>query len=70
MGEIANLIIEGDVCQYCMCELGIGPGYPRSCRSCAVPPRTTSVQPMTTCPHCKKSVKLVGLQQHIKAKHP
>lgn len=35
MGEISDLIINGDLCQYCMCGLGSGQGYPRSCSVCS-----------------------------------
>ncbi len=35
MGEIADLMINGDICQICSMELGEGDGYPRSCAGCA-----------------------------------
>lgn len=34
MGEQADLILNGDVCQVCGEEMGDGDGYPRSCSSC------------------------------------
>lgn len=34
MGEYADMMLEGDSCQYCGEYLGGGDGYPRSCRSC------------------------------------
>lgn len=35
MGEIADSMIEGEMCQYCGVYLdGDRPGYPRSCSSC------------------------------------
>jgi len=37
MGEIAELIVEGVVCQYCMLPFednGEGCGYPRTCEDC------------------------------------
>lgn len=34
MGEQAELLINGDVCEGCGEEMGDGPGYPRRCSSC------------------------------------
>jgi hypothetical protein len=35
MGEIADLMIEGEICEGCGCELGgEAPGYPRRCSGC------------------------------------
>lgn len=34
MGEIAELMINGDICEGCGCELGEGDGYPRRCEGC------------------------------------
>jgi len=35
MGQIAEDIIDGSICQYCLCWLGDGsPGFPRTCDEC------------------------------------
>jgi len=34
MGEQADLMINGDICELCGCELGEGEGYPRRCNGC------------------------------------
>lgn len=35
MGEMADLIIDGDVCQVCGCNFeDSGAGYPRTCTGC------------------------------------
>lgn len=34
MGEQADLILNGDVCEGCGEEMGDGPGYPRRCSYC------------------------------------
>lgn len=37
MGEIAEMMIDGDMCQFCGEYLGDGDGYPRSCEYCYDP---------------------------------
>ena len=35
MGEISELMVNGDICDLCGVELlGEGPGYPRRCLAC------------------------------------
>lgn len=34
MGEIADLMLDGAICQTCGMELGDACGYPRTCRAC------------------------------------
>lgn len=34
MGEIANAVINGDMCELCGVYLGEGDGYPRLCNDC------------------------------------
>lgn len=34
MGEIADMIVNGDMCEGCGVWLGEGDGYPRRCDSC------------------------------------
>ena len=34
MGDIADAILEGELCQYCGEHTGISPGYPVSCSGC------------------------------------
>lgn len=52
MGEIADLMIEGEICEGCGCELdGEAPGFPRRCRGCGgnsrdfIPSGRTSARP-------------------------
>lgn len=35
MGEIAEMMLDGDMCQYCGVWVGGGDGYPQSCAGCA-----------------------------------
>jgi len=36
MGDIADMVLDGVLCQYCgaLMEDEAGPGYPRTCRDC------------------------------------
>jgi hypothetical protein len=85
MGEVADMMINGDMCEGCGGFLGGGDGHPRRCSYCmaeelgtrpAIKIETTTRdgQPISrpskiNCPHCRKLVKIVGLKQHIKAVH-
>ena len=74
MGEIADLTIDGDVGQTCLCELGPGDGYPRSCRACRPKGErklfALADKAKAICPICGKKVALEGLVQHTNAVHP
>lgn len=39
MGEMADMVLDGDVCQSCGEYIGEGMGFPRSCAGCAPPKR-------------------------------
>lgn len=34
MGEIADAVLDGDMCERCGCWIGEGDGYPRLCSGC------------------------------------
>lgn len=34
MGDIADAMIDGDMCQYCGEWIGDGAGYPQTCAAC------------------------------------
>lgn len=67
MGEIANMMLEGTLCAGCgeYLEQGWGDGFPRYCAGCAPP----SLKVKVKCPQCGRSVKAVGLDQHIRDAH-
>lgn len=73
MGDIADMILEGELCQECGAYMEGADGYPRSCRSCKPnfkkPAKTATAQEKVNCPHCMKRVKRVGLSNHIKDSH-
>lgn len=72
MGEIADLMINGDICAECGVTLkGAGDGFPRYCRSCTPPvdiaptPKTKKVR----CAVCARMVKPTGLADHVRDLH-
>lgn len=83
MGEIADMMINGDMCEGCGVFLGdAGDGYQRRCASCAtdcVREGSTTTKDgiqihrpsKVNCPHigCRKLVKKKGLQDHIRDVH-
>ena len=74
MGDISDEVINGEICQECLCDLAnsLGP-FPQTCRKCANDrPELMAADHnplMTRCPTCGKRVKKAGLAPHRKAKH-
>jgi|GEM_PF-758214 len=73
MGDVAEMMLDGTLCMHCGGHMGEGEGFPRSC--CEDNSRVDFVQgptkaaPKTNCPICRKLVKEVGLDDHMRAKH-
>lgn len=80
MGEIADMMLDGTMCQGCGVWLhdgDDGPGYPGFCTGCssgrrheqpaqfATPKNYTKV----ACKVCGRHVKTVGLADHMRDKH-
>ncbi len=61
MGEIADLMLNGDICSICGCEMGDGDGFGRICAGCRRdekrPPRTEQPRNPFHCPVCGYKVK-------------
>lgn len=73
MGEIAEMMLDGTLCQVCGEFMGDDCGYPRTCDGCAPRSRPT-IRPLmppakTKCPTCGKKVKLAGLADHTRDVH-
>jgi Zn finger protein HypA/HybF involved in hydrogenase expression len=69
MGEIANMVLDGTLCEGCGVLIdGAVPGYPRSCSGCRVvePP---VFKHRVKCPQCGKHVKPAGLADHTAFMH-
>ena len=75
MGEIAEMMLDGTLCEQCGTFMGDGDGFPTVCHGCA--PKfgfaATSAQAMNpakmNCPKCKKRIKIVGLSDHMRDAH-
>lgn len=79
MGDIADMMLEGVLCQGCGVYLGEGDGFPVFCLSCAheqEPIKSKShkgqfISPLKApCKYCGKHYKKSGLHAHTLAKHP
>lgn len=78
MGEIAEMMLDGTLCESCGVFLeASGPGYPRRCRSCSGAHDRTEArfsQPSNpakvACKVCGRHVKAVGLADHMRDRHP
>lgn len=73
MGEIADMILDGTLCQECGAFIGEAVDYPRSCNSCGGTHSggylRTKVIARTNCPICNKRVKKAGLADHMRDVH-
>lgn len=81
MGEIADSMLDGELCMHCGVYLGDGVGHTRLCFDCEELDRQVTrlnartggkalyMHDKVPCPHCKKMVCGDGLDQHISAKH-
>ena len=71
MGEIAEMMLNGDMCEQCGEWIGDGdgPGYPGLCAGCRRETRPYSSKPHK-CPHCAKRFrKDVGVRDHVRTVH-
>jgi hypothetical protein len=80
MGDIADMMLDGTLCQECGDYLGPECGYPRSCSGCDSSPKTSKPpkqksggtpksEPRANCPQCGKRISIVGLADHERSVH-
>lgn len=85
MGDIADMILEGLLCQECGTFMEGAEGFPRSCLICRNEQKRAERPPLSldfskrslvpntlkvVCPICHKHVGVVGLNQHYLSRHP
>lgn len=68
MGDIADRMLEGDLCQGCGEYMGAGDGFPVFCSSCEPAPKVAQ-QDKCPCAVCGKRVKFAGLKDHMRVVH-
>jgi hypothetical protein len=78
MGEIAEMMLDGTLCEGCGVYMGDSMAFSRRCASCdrderaAMHERTLARHQQikkTPCPTCGRKVKAVGLADHIRDSH-
>lgn len=72
MGEIADMMLDGTLCEGCGVYLDdSGDGFPRRCSSCEpFDSQPALAKPgKVECPTCKRHVKAAGLADHQRDKH-
>lgn len=73
MGEIADMMLEGDLCQVCGCYMEGGDGFPQTCPACrAEAEEQSQAEPKrekVACPQCGRRVKVIGLKDHQRDAH-
>ena len=75
MGEIADMMLDGTMCQGCGVWLHggeDGPGYPGYCSDCRRQERqekSRTPSSKVSCPTCGRKVKAIGLPQHQRDVH-
>ena len=70
MGEIAESIVDGELCQSCGVYIGMACGYPRTCNHCKRTENDPHPDTKVQCKTCGRYVKFIGMRDHIKAAHP
>lgn len=85
MGEIADMMLDGTLCEACggFIDFEDGHGFPRYCSKQCARDRGADLLTMTrkerhaatrpprvNCPTCRKRVKAAGLADHIRDMHP
>ena len=75
MGEIADAMLDGDLCEGCGVYLkGESFGVPRRCSACRrfdrqLAEKLTDLKVKVACPMCGRKVKPLGLADHTRTVH-
>lgn len=71
MGEYAEMMLDGTLCQVCGDFMGDDSGFPRTCAACQWEEKKVlkPAAPKVKCPTCGKKVKAVGLADHQRDVH-
>jgi len=70
MGDIADMMLDGTMCQVCGDYMGDSGGFAVTCAGCGGNDwEKPEPKEKIKCPQCNKHVCPSGLKQHIQAKH-
>lgn len=78
MGDVADMMLDGTLCEGCGVYLGEAVDYPRRCKQCQKDQRVDALrtathahhrEQKTPCPTCGRRVKIVGLTDHMRDSH-
>ncbi len=78
MGDIADMMLDGTLCEGCGEYIGDATGFPGYCSPKCAAGRGADYTPfervkvkrvMVSCPKCGKRVKEIGLPDHTRDKH-
>jgi tRNA(Ile2) C34 agmatinyltransferase TiaS len=83
MGDIADMMLDGDLCEGCGVYMGsAGQGFSRRCASCSREHKAANkvanvarnqaehaAAQKIPCPVCGKRIKTVGMADHVKDAH-
>lgn len=82
MGEIAEMMLDGCLCECCGVYIGRGNGFPVRCHACAVESKAErkaqniarnlvehAAIKKIACPLCGRKVKAIGMANHYKDSH-
>ncbi len=68
MGEIADMMLDGTLCEGCGVYMGEC-GFTQRCHSCRTDDNRPHAYAKVPCPTCGKSVNFIGLPDHHKSAH-
>ena len=70
MGEIAEMMLDGTLCEGCGTYLdGEGDGVPRRCSACKRDDARPAADARVACKECGRAVKFIGLPDHMRDAH-
>lgn len=69
MGEIADMMLDGTLCEGCGVYLSEGFGCVTRCQSCKRADSQPAPDERVPCPTCGKRVKFIGLANHKRDAH-
>ena len=74
MGEIAEMMLDGTLCEQCGEYMGNSCGHTQVCAGCRSTEKSEPTKPKQhfskiTCQICNKRVSIVGIGNHLKDSH-